>query len=167
MMFETNTASCGGFPGISNSYGAALWGLDYALQMAYYNFTGALFHVGGRDVFYNVRGLFGCSLRSLTADYSLLHVGHYIRRRALANKALSAPPTNETVFRQWTIGPLFYSTIVAAEIFGTTGTARVVDLNANSGNTYTPAYAIYENNVVSKIAIFNYLNDPSVRTIIS
>lgn len=54
MMFETNTASCGGFPGISNSYGAALWGLDYALLMAYNNFTGALFHVGGRDVFYNV-----------------------------------------------------------------------------------------------------------------
>lgn len=55
MMFETNTASCGGFPGISNSYASALWGLDYGLQLAYYNFTGALFHVGGRDVFYNVR----------------------------------------------------------------------------------------------------------------
>jgi hypothetical protein len=128
MMFETNTASCGGFPGISNSYGAALWGLDYALQMAYYNFTGALFHVGGRDVFYN---------------------------------PFTPPPTNETAFRQWTIGPLFYVNLVAAEIFGMTGTARVVDLNANSNNTYTPAYAIYENNAVSKIAIFNYLDDPT------
>ncbi len=26
LMFETNTASCGGFPGISDSFGAALWG---------------------------------------------------------------------------------------------------------------------------------------------
>lgn len=52
-MFETNSASCGGFPGISDSYGAALWGLDYALQMAYSNFSGALFHVGGQNVYYN------------------------------------------------------------------------------------------------------------------
>jgi hypothetical protein len=28
LMFETNTASCSGFPGISDSFGAALWGLD-------------------------------------------------------------------------------------------------------------------------------------------
>ncbi|KAG6331398.1 hypothetical protein ID866_7691 [Astraeus odoratus] len=53
VMFETNTASCGGFPGLSDSFGAALWGLDYTLQMAYVNFTGALFHVGGQDVYYN------------------------------------------------------------------------------------------------------------------
>ena len=54
MMFETNTASCGGFPGISDSFGSALWGVDYGLQMAYSNFTGALLHVGGQDVSYNV-----------------------------------------------------------------------------------------------------------------
>lgn len=54
-MFETNTASCGGFAGISDSFGAALWGLDYALQMAHSNFSGALMHVGGQNVFYNVR----------------------------------------------------------------------------------------------------------------
>ncbi len=55
MMFETNTASCGGFAGISDSFGAALWGLDYAMSMANGNFTGALFHIGGQNVFYNVR----------------------------------------------------------------------------------------------------------------
>lgn len=54
VMFETNTASCGGFPGVSDSFGAALWALDYALTMAYSNFTGALFHVGGQNVYYNV-----------------------------------------------------------------------------------------------------------------
>jgi len=52
-MFETNTASCGGFVGISDSFGAALWSLDYAMQMAYSNFSGALFHVGGQNVYYN------------------------------------------------------------------------------------------------------------------
>lgn len=54
IMFETNTASCGGFPGVSNSFGAALWALDYGLQMAYSNFSGALLHVGGQNVYYNV-----------------------------------------------------------------------------------------------------------------
>ncbi|KAI0744491.1 hypothetical protein C8Q76DRAFT_1775 [Earliella scabrosa] len=53
MMFETNTASCGGFPGVSDSFGAALWAVDYGLQMAYGNFTGALLHVGGQNVSYN------------------------------------------------------------------------------------------------------------------
>ncbi|KAF8994923.1 hypothetical protein BDQ17DRAFT_1430785 [Cyathus striatus] len=54
IMFETNTASCGGFAGISDSFGAALWGLDYGMQMAYSNFSAGLFHVGGQSVFYNV-----------------------------------------------------------------------------------------------------------------
>ena len=54
MMFETNTASCGGFPGVSDSFASALWAVDYGLQMAYSNFTGALLHVGGQNVSYNV-----------------------------------------------------------------------------------------------------------------
>ena len=55
LMFETNTASCGGFPGLSDSFGAALWGLDYGLTMAAANFSGALLHVSGATVYYNVR----------------------------------------------------------------------------------------------------------------
>lgn len=55
IMFETNTASCGGFPGISNAFSASLWALDYGLQMAYTNFSEALLHVGGQSVVYNVR----------------------------------------------------------------------------------------------------------------
>lgn len=54
IMFETNTASCGGFPGISTSFGAALWAIDYGLTMAYSNFSHALLHVGGQNVYYNV-----------------------------------------------------------------------------------------------------------------
>lgn len=55
LMFETNTASCGGFPGISDSFASTLWALDYSLQMAYTNFSGANLHVSGQDVYYNVR----------------------------------------------------------------------------------------------------------------
>jgi hypothetical protein len=54
IMMETNTASCGGFPGISDSFGAALWGIDYALQMTYANFSAAFMHLGGQNVYYNV-----------------------------------------------------------------------------------------------------------------
>jgi hypothetical protein len=54
VMFETNTASCGGFGGISDAFAAALWATDYALQMAYANFSMALFHTGGINVYYNV-----------------------------------------------------------------------------------------------------------------
>ena len=59
MMFETNSASCGGFPGVSDSFGATLWALDYGLQMAASNFSGALLHVGGSDTAYNVRNWSG------------------------------------------------------------------------------------------------------------
>lgn len=54
IMFETNSASCGGFAGVSNSFGIALWALDYGLQMVFSNFTHALVHVGGQNVYYNV-----------------------------------------------------------------------------------------------------------------
>ena len=54
LLFETNSASCGGFPGISDSFGAALWGIDHALQLAHSNFSGTLFHFGGQNVSYNV-----------------------------------------------------------------------------------------------------------------
>lgn len=55
IMFETNTASCGGYSGISTSFGAALWAIDYGLEMAASNFSHALLHVGGQNVYYNVR----------------------------------------------------------------------------------------------------------------
>ena len=57
-MFKTNTASCGGFAGISGAYGAALWGIDYGMQLAYGNFTLGMFHTGGQNSFYNVSVFF-------------------------------------------------------------------------------------------------------------
>jgi len=55
IMFETNTASCGGFAGFSNTYGSAQWSVDYALTLAFGNFSAALWHVGGQNDYYNVR----------------------------------------------------------------------------------------------------------------
>ncbi|PPQ81022.1 hypothetical protein CVT26_002903 [Gymnopilus dilepis] len=128
LMFETNTASCGGFPGISNSFGAALWGVDYALQMAAVNFGGALFHVGGQSVAYN---------------------------------PFTPPPTNQSTFHQWTIGSIYYSALVVAEALGPTNTSRVLDLQANSGNQFSPAYGIWENGALARVVLINFVNDPS------
>ncbi|KZT66784.1 glycoside hydrolase family 79 protein [Daedalea quercina L-15889] len=127
-MFETNTASCGGFPGVSDSFGAALWAADYALQMAYSNFSAANLHVGGLSDSYN---------------------------------PFIPPPTNESMFEGWTIGPVFYSVLAVAEALGSSNTFRVIDLNANNGSIYTPAYAIYENNSLARLALFNYVTDSS------
>ncbi|RPD77295.1 hypothetical protein L226DRAFT_533296 [Lentinus tigrinus ALCF2SS1-7] len=126
MMFETNTASCGGFPGVSDSFGSALWAVDYGLQMAYSNFTGALLHIGGQDVSYN---------------------------------PFTPPPTNLSSTEQWTVGPIMYSTLVLAEALGTSNTSRVLDTFANSANAYTPAYAIYENDVLARMVLTNFMTE--------
>ncbi|KAJ7661951.1 glycoside hydrolase family 79 protein [Mycena polygramma] len=128
LMFETNTASCGGFAGISDVFGAALWGADYALQMAHSNFSGAMFHIGGQNVFYN---------------------------------PFTSPPTNQSTFHQWTVGPIYYSALVVAEAIGPSNKTQVLDLQANGNNEFTPAYGIYEGGQPVRVALFNYITDPS------
>ncbi len=68
-----------------------------------------------------------------------------------------APPTNQSTFNQWTVGAVYYSVLVLAEAFGKSNTSQIVDLTA--GNEFTPAYAIYENGQLSKMALFNYVDD--------
>ncbi|TEB29048.1 glycoside hydrolase family 79 protein [Coprinellus micaceus] len=126
IMFETNTASCGGFAGISQSYGAALWILDYGMYMAYSNFSNALLHIGGQNVFYN---------------------------------PWVAPPTKQSTFHEWTVGSVFYSALIMAEVFGKSNAGRVLQLE--SGSVFTPTYAIYDGTTLSKFALFNYVNDPT------
>ncbi|KAJ7640830.1 glycoside hydrolase family 79 protein [Mycena polygramma] len=128
LMFETNSASCGGFPGISDSFGGALWALDYGLQMAYSNFSGAMLHIGGQNVFYN---------------------------------PFTAPPTNQSKYFEWTVGAVYYSALISAEVFGKTNTSQILDLHGNDGSIYTPQYAVYENGAIARVALFNYMTDPS------
>lgn len=59
------------------------------------------------------------------------------------------------------MGSIFYSTLVVAEAFGTSGTARIADVNANGGDQYRPGYAIYENDALSKVVLINFLSDTS------
>ncbi|QRV80175.1 glycoside hydrolase family 79 protein [Ceratobasidium sp. AG-Ba] len=127
-MLETNTAACGGFPGISDSFGAGLWAVDWALQLATQNFSTTLFHVGGQGDYYN---------------------------------PFTPPPTNQSTFRQWTTGSVYYSTLIVAEFFGKSGNARVADLHPNDGENLTPGYVVYENGVPTRVLLINYIDDPT------
>jgi len=69
------------------------------------------------------------------------------------------PPTNQSSFHQWTIGPIYYSVLVMAEAIGTSNISQVLDLNTT--NIFTPAYAIYEGNQVMRVVLFNYVTDSS------
>nr|GAT61181.1 predicted protein [Mycena chlorophos] len=128
LMFETNTASCGGFLGISDAFVAALWGIDYALLMAHSNFSGAMFHLGGQNVYYN---------------------------------PFTAPPTNQSTYHQWSVGPLYYSALIMAEAMGPSNTTQVLNLPIDGISEFTPIYGIYESGVPKRVAIVNYINDPS------
>jgi len=126
MMFETNTASCAGFPGLSDSFGAALWGIDWAMTMAVNGFSTAMFHVGGQSAFYN---------------------------------PFTPPPTNQTKYGvQWTVGPIYYSALVMAEVLGPHNQSQLSDITQNDN---APIYAILENGVPTKVALMNFVTDPS------
>ncbi|KAH8813538.1 hypothetical protein DL96DRAFT_1472740 [Flagelloscypha sp. PMI_526] len=128
LMFETNSASCGGFPGLSDSFGIALWAVDYTFQMAYFNFSGALFHIGGQVGLHSTWTFF-------------------------------PPPWNQTPFRQWTIGPVYYASLVIAEaLFSTSNTARVLELPSQSD--LVSVYAVYDTDVKpTKLVLINYMDD--------
>jgi hypothetical protein len=114
--------------GISDSFVAALWALDWSLSLAANNFSGVMFHVGGQSAFYN---------------------------------PFTPPPTNQSSFRQWSVGPVYYSTLVMAEVLGPSNKSQVIDLALNGGADQTPGYAIYEGGVPTKLALINYVNDPT------
>lgn len=56
---------------------------------------------------------------------------------------------------------MYYSTLIMAEILGSSNTSQLLDLNANAGNIFTPAYGVYENGNPTRVALFNYMTDPS------
>lgn len=47
-MAETNSASCGGMPGVSNAFASAVWGLDYMFSLAKDGFRSVNFHASYR-----------------------------------------------------------------------------------------------------------------------
>ncbi|KAL0949351.1 hypothetical protein HGRIS_009421 [Hohenbuehelia grisea] len=55
IMSEFNSASCGGIPGISDTFAVgALWSSDYALQLAASGYSAAYLHTRERGISYNI-----------------------------------------------------------------------------------------------------------------
>jgi hypothetical protein len=52
-----------------------------------------------------------------------------------------------------------YAALATAEALGTTGKARVMDLNLNNGNNFSPGYAIYEDGAPTRVVLINFLTD--------
>jgi len=87
----------------------------------------------------------------------MFHVGG----QSVYYNPFTPPPTNQSTFHQWTVGPIYYANLVASEVFGPSNTSQIVDLDANGGNVFTPGYAVYDKGVPKKIALFNYITDPT------
>ncbi|KAJ7897684.1 glycoside hydrolase family 79 protein [Mycena olivaceomarginata] len=126
LMFETNTASCGGFLGVSDSFTA---------------------------------GAVGARLRA--ADGALEFLGRDVPSGQPKFVDIPAPPTNESTFHQWSVGPLYYSALVMAEAIGPSNNTQVVNYGVADLSPFTPIYGIYENGTPVRVAVFNYLDDPS------
>ena len=45
-----------------------------------------------------------------------------------------------------------------------TNTSQIIDLGANAQNNFTPAYAIYEQGHLSKVALINFMDDSQTPT---
>jgi len=48
-----------------------------------------------------------------------------------------------------------------AEILGSSNQSQVLDLQANDGYQYTPAFGIYENGNPVRVVLINFVSDPS------
>lgn len=147
VMLETNTASCAGFFGTSDAFLAAIWAVDYDLQMVTINTTAAMYHLGGQNAVYNVSPHV-CLVFFKFKDYTLQPI---------------TPPPGIAAKRGmgWTMGPVIYSAIVVAEALGSTGTAQVADLQLNGNNDNMAGYVIYENRLPTKVVLINYVTDPT------
>lgn len=54
---------------------------------------------------------------------------------------------------------MYYTNLAMAEVLGRSNQSQVIDLDVNGGNPSTPGYAIYENGIPMRVALFNYLDD--------
>ena len=53
-MTEFSTAACGGYVGVSDTFGATLWGADYSLQLASVGYSAVHLHTRERNITYNL-----------------------------------------------------------------------------------------------------------------
>jgi hypothetical protein len=127
---ETNSYSCHGAPGVSDTAGAALWALDYALFARVAGIERVYFHEG------------------IGYKYNFLQPVA-LTRSIETGAALPAPLVAH-------IQPAYYAAVIAAEAIGPSGTTSIVEL-ATGNATQVSAYAFYESGTLAR-ALFINLN---------
>ncbi|KAJ3930263.1 MAG: hypothetical protein NXY57DRAFT_898435 [Lentinula lateritia] len=125
---ETNSYSCHGAPGVSNTAGAAIWALDYALYSATLGIKQVYFH-DGIGFKYNL-------IQPLTLTRSILD-----------GSPLSAPLPPH-------IQPQYYAGIVAAEAIGRYGNTLISELPID--NPQISGYSFYDDSQVKRLVLINH-----------
>ncbi|KAI9152130.1 putative glycoside hydrolase family 79 protein [Paramyrothecium foliicola] len=96
VMGETNSISCSGRSGISDTFGAALWGVDYVLMAASIGFEKVYFHLGAHSEYSSFTPLsYEYKGENLTAGVRAGFYGHYFIANAVAgndNYSIAALP---------------------------------------------------------------------------
>ncbi|KAJ7084186.1 ricin B lectin domain-containing protein [Mycena epipterygia] len=126
---ETNSYSCHGAPGVSNTAGAALWTLDYALYASQIGATQVYFHEG-IGYKYNL-------IQPLTLTRSILD-----------GSTLATPQAPH-------VQPQYYAAIIIAEAIGASGATQVAELSIS--DTRLSGYAFYESGALKRAVFINSL----------
>ncbi|KAJ7227044.1 glycoside hydrolase family 79 protein [Mycena pura] len=126
---ETNSYSCHGAPGVSNTAGAALWTLDYALFASQIGISKVFFHDG------------------VGYKYNLIQPV-VLTRSTLDGSTLSTP-------QQPHVQPQYYAAIVAAEAIGDSGHTQALEISIN--DTRISGYAFYESGSLKRAVLINSL----------
>lgn len=126
---ETNSYSCHGAPGVSNTAGAALWTLDYALFASQIGISKVFFHDG------------------VGYKYNLIQPV-VLTRSTLDGSTLPTP-------QQPHVQPQYYAAIIAAEAIGDSGHTQALEISIN--DTRISGYAFYESGSLKRAVLINSL----------
>ncbi|KAJ7363940.1 glycoside hydrolase family 79 protein [Mycena albidolilacea] len=126
---ETNSYSCHGAPGVSNTAGAALWTLDYALFSSQLGISKVFFHEG------------------IGYKYNLIQP-ETLTRSTLDGSPLATPLKPH-------VQPQYYAAIITAEAIGDSGQTQALEININDARI--AGYAFYENGALKRAVFINSL----------
>ncbi|KAJ3744227.1 glycoside hydrolase family 79 protein [Lentinula detonsa] len=125
---ETNSYSCHGAPGVSNTAGAAIWALDYVLYAATLGTKQVYFHDG------------------IGFKYNLVQPVT-LTRSILDGSPLSSPLPPH-------VQPQYYAGIVAAEAIGRHGNTQISELDID--NAQVSGYVFYDDHDEKKLVLINH-----------
>ncbi|KAF7330407.1 Glycoside hydrolase family 79 protein [Mycena venus] len=124
---ETNSYACHGAPGVSNTAGAAIWALDYALFAPQIGISKVFFHVG------------------IGFKYSLIQPVA-LNRSILDGSPLSTPLPPH-------VQPPYYAAIIAAELRGSKDKVQISEIAIN--DTQVAGYAAFEGGELVRAVFIN------------